>query len=59
MKSPPVVNCPTCGKPVVWSAESVHRPFCSQRCKGIDLGAWANDEYRVPVKPEQADLPDA
>ena len=42
-----VVNCPTCAKPVEWKPENRFRPFCSDRCKKIDLGAWANEEYRV------------
>jgi endogenous inhibitor of DNA gyrase (YacG/DUF329 family) len=45
---PPVVKCPTCGRPVAWSEASKHRPFCSERCKMIDLGAWASDRYVVP-----------
>lgn len=45
---PPVVKCPTCGRPVVWSEASKHRPFCSERCRTIDLGAWASDRYVVP-----------
>lgn len=49
------VNCPRCGKAVRWSAESPFRPFCSERCKMIDLGAWANEEYRVPAKNEEDD----
>jgi len=44
------VNCPRCGVAVRWGAESPFRPFCSERCKTIDLGAWANEEYRVAVK---------
>ncbi len=43
------VNCPTCQKSVEWSEENRFRPFCGERCKLIDLGAWANEEYRVPV----------
>lgn len=43
-----VVNCPQCGKAVEWIAENRYRPFCSERCQLIDLGAWANEEYRVP-----------
>ncbi|WP_417067842.1 DNA gyrase inhibitor YacG [Niveibacterium terrae] len=42
------VKCPTCGKPVEWTPESRYRPFCSERCKLIDLGAWASETYRVP-----------
>ncbi|HEX2390315.1 MAG TPA: DNA gyrase inhibitor YacG, partial [Casimicrobiaceae bacterium] len=35
------VKCPQCGTAVTWSPESKWRPFCSERCKTIDLGAWA------------------
>jgi endogenous inhibitor of DNA gyrase (YacG/DUF329 family) len=56
-KRPTIINCPTCGKPVEWRPENRYRPFCSERCKQIDLGAWANDDYRVPVQEDPADLP--
>ena len=46
------VNCPTCGTQHLWSTDNPWRPFCSQRCKQIDLGAWANEEYRVPASEE-------
>ena len=46
--APRLVACPTCGKPAPWTPENRFRPFCSERCKQIDLGAWANEEYRVP-----------
>jgi endogenous inhibitor of DNA gyrase (YacG/DUF329 family) len=46
--SPRVVPCPHCGKPVERSPVSRWRPFCSERCKMIDLGAWASEAYRVP-----------
>jgi uncharacterized protein len=49
-----IVNCPRCGAPVPWKAESRYRPFCSARCKQIDLGAWASEEYRVPTSPPDA-----
>jgi len=42
------VKCPTCKRPVEWSAESVHRPFCSERCRLIDLGAWFGEQHRIP-----------
>ena len=42
------VNCPTCGKPVPWRSESRWRPFCSERCRLIDLGAWAGEDHRIP-----------
>jgi endogenous inhibitor of DNA gyrase (YacG/DUF329 family) len=46
---PPVVSCPICGAAVAWTAENRWRPFCSERCKLIDLGQWATEKYRVPV----------
>ena len=50
-----VVNCPRCGKGVPWSEESKWRPFCSERCKLIDLGAWASESYRIPVVEQPED----
>ncbi|MGP1666658.1 MAG: DNA gyrase inhibitor YacG, partial [Rhodanobacter sp.] len=41
MSQPLTVECPTCGAPVEWKATNLNRPFCSDRCKLIDLGAWA------------------
>lgn len=41
--------CPRCGEPSTWQGNAF-RPFCSERCKLIDLGAWANDEYRLPTQ---------
>jgi endogenous inhibitor of DNA gyrase (YacG/DUF329 family) len=41
------VNCPTCGKKVVWSTEQRWRPFCSERCKMIDLGDWLDETHRI------------
>jgi endogenous inhibitor of DNA gyrase (YacG/DUF329 family) len=49
LAAPRFVNCPQCGRPVEWAATSRWRPFCSQRCRTIDLGAWAAEAYRVPV----------
>lgn len=46
--------CPLCGTPVEWGPASPFRPFCSERCKLLDLGAWASESYRVP----EADPPD-
>lgn len=43
-----IVSCPTCGTPVPWGPESRFRPFCSARCRLIDLGQWATEQYRVP-----------
>ncbi len=43
------VNCPTCGKTVVWGEISPFRPFCSKRCQLIDLGEWAAEENESPA----------
>ncbi len=53
MKTPTrkTVACPTCRKPVVWSPESRWRPFCSERCRLIDLGEWLSEEKRIPGDP--------
>ena len=40
-------KCPICKKPVEWEGNEF-RPFCSERCQTIDLGAWASEEYAVP-----------
>jgi endogenous inhibitor of DNA gyrase (YacG/DUF329 family) len=60
MSPPPrIVKCPQCGQPVEWSPASRWRPFCSERCKMIDLGAWASEAYRIPVDEDSqsADAP--
>ena len=54
----PDVSCPRCGARTAWVADNPWRPFCSQRCKLIDLGDWATEKYRVPVE-EEKDLPEA
>lgn len=41
------VACPTCGKGVSWSPAARWRPFCSERCKLIDLGEWLAEEHRI------------
>jgi len=40
------VKCPICRKKIEWE-DNPFRPFCSERCKLIDLGAWAGEEYRI------------
>jgi endogenous inhibitor of DNA gyrase (YacG/DUF329 family) len=45
---PLVVKCPNCGHPVPWTPEQLYKPFCSERCKLIDLGEWAMEEKRIP-----------
>ncbi len=49
--SPAVVSCPTCGAAVNWTVENRWKPFCSERCKLIDLGQWAAETYRLPAEP--------
>ncbi len=44
---PATVPCPTCGKPVPWTAASRWRPFCSERCRLIDLGDWLDESHRI------------
>ena len=43
-----IVDCPTCGKKVEWTEANKFRPFYSERCKQIDLGAWAEEKYVIP-----------
>jgi endogenous inhibitor of DNA gyrase (YacG/DUF329 family) len=45
------VNCPNCGRLSEWSPDNPWRPFCSERCKLIDLGEWADEEKRIPGEP--------
>lgn len=51
------MKCPTCGKKVDWK-DNPHRPFCSERCKLVDLGKWVNEEYRVPGREVPNDSPE-
>ena len=51
-------RCPQCGKTADLSPDNRFRPFCSERCKLIDLGAWESVSSRVPVAEVPAD-PDA
>jgi endogenous inhibitor of DNA gyrase (YacG/DUF329 family) len=43
------MKCPICHRPTSWE-DNPHRPFCSERCKLLDFGAWANEEYTVPAE---------
>lgn len=51
-----IVVCPTCGGDSVYAPDNPFRPFCSERCKNVDFGAWANESYRVEAKPTTEDL---
>ena len=54
--TPRIVTCPTCGGRVKWSPGNAFRPFCSERCKLIDLGAWADEQHRIPGTTAEDDL---
>ena len=45
------VKCPTCQKKVEWSDRSKFKPFCSERCRLIDLGDWAAEKHAIPAEP--------
>jgi endogenous inhibitor of DNA gyrase (YacG/DUF329 family) len=46
------VKCPTCGKPAPFTKGNRWRPFCSERCKLIDLGAWFDESNRIPGRQD-------
>jgi endogenous inhibitor of DNA gyrase (YacG/DUF329 family) len=46
---------PACGGDSVYSPANRYRPFCSERCKQIDLGAWASEDFRMPAEAPPAD----
>ncbi len=48
-----IVRCPECGKSTEYSARNSFRPFCSERCRLIDLGEWAEGNYKVPTEPHE------
>jgi len=50
------VRCPACGGESLYAASNPFRPFCSERCKNLDFGAWASEAFRVPTEapPEDA-----
>ena len=48
--------CPICKKPAAPRAENPSFPFCSPRCKTVDLGKWLNEDYRVPVEEESDEV---
>jgi uncharacterized protein len=53
-----LVACPTCKQSAEFSPDNAFRPFCSKRCKLIDLGLWASEEYAIPVDISTDQLPD-
>ena len=49
------VPCPSCKKPALFSPRNPWRPFCSERCRSVDLGAWASEQFRVPAETPSDD----
>lgn len=68
MNQKTINKCPTCKQKTVYDKNNPFRPFCSERCKLIDLGQWASEEYKIPsneqvdhqgiIEPEQDDTTD-
>jgi endogenous inhibitor of DNA gyrase (YacG/DUF329 family) len=52
------VPCPQCSAQASYGPENPWRPFCSERCRMIDLGAWASESYRIPEPPGKAQEPE-
>ncbi len=53
-----LVPCPSCKTPTPYRLDNPYRPFCSERCKNIDFGAWASEAFRVEAqqpKPDEFD----
>lgn len=48
------VPCPQCQKEVLWQAESMYKPFCSERCRLIDLGDWAAENHKISQSSQSA-----
>ena len=53
------IACPSCKQPTIFSPDNPFRPFCSQRCKLIDLGLWASEQYAIPavMQDDDNDIP--
>lgn len=53
-----IVACPTCRRTHRWSQANAYRPFCSERCKLIDLGEWVSERHRIAGEPVKDDEPE-
>ena len=51
-----IVRCPGCGGDSIYAPSNPARPFCSERCKNMDFGAWASESFRMPAVVEPDDL---
>lgn len=54
-RNPRRIRCPSCGADSVYTTANPHRPFCSERCRKVDLGAWASESFRVPTEAPPED----
>ena len=52
-----IVPCPTCRGDSVYAESNPYRPFCSERCKQIDMGAWASESFAVPIEAPPDETP--
>ncbi|MCX7248171.1 MAG: DNA gyrase inhibitor YacG [Burkholderiales bacterium] len=55
--APKTVSCPSCGGDSIYASSNPFRPFCSARCKNVDLGAWASESFRMPISSNAEDQP--
>lgn len=53
------IKCPQCGRLSFYNPENPYRPFCSDRCKLIDLGQWASGAYSIPAENNTPSADDA
>lgn len=54
-QEPIKLDCPCCKKTVFWNDDFPYRPFCSDRCRLIDLGEWASEGHFIPGKAADID----
>ena len=52
-----IVRCPACNGDSVYAPGNAYRPFCSERCKNMDLGAWASESFRLPTETPSDEKP--
>lgn len=57
-RAPRTLHCPQCRTVIAWNPDNPWRPFCSERCKLIDLGHWASGDYRIPQVESDTGRPD-
>jgi uncharacterized protein len=49
------VRCPACGGQSIYAPSNPYRPFCGERCKNLDLGAWASERFKLPEQETNSD----